>query len=709
MKNKSNRVNYYFYIIAFFISILYIFFYLSPSSYGIALNIFDVPNKPFIGEARPIRSDEWSIWTPYLQMTVNNNFERFYETPGYLIDLRGFNQLPLLDWMVIFKPLTWGFFLFSPARAFSIYHILVTLFFVFGWKSLIEKTILKGIEYGNVYAMLFSLILYFTGFVQYWLTTLGPILAFTPWLYISLISESKYSAFLTFYIAVVWLVSHTYPPIIIQSVYLGIIFILIHEKNWNLKILILKYWIKAIICILAVFVVFFYFKDVIKVLSETIYPGKRLSLGGDSSWQYWLSSFFPYLLINGYEQAWGPNICEVGGVVTYLPLFSLCFLDYKNSKEIFGNRIFFLLLSVFLFISLWMVVSFPEWFVKITLLYMSPAHRGVYLLGLSLNILSILFIIRGEIRFDLYRISIFSFLIILGYLISGYISGDSLIGKTYWELMLIPVLLVLFIFKKLNKLTLMLTMLFLSLAYTFNFNPLQSTKPIFDIINSSKTEEFNAYKNKDGWVIKADYPGAILSGIGVKSFTNVLIRPQLDFFRSIYPDMYSDKFNYIFNRYSHIQVSPVIKEPFNPHQDTIVIPIKDIQKEKIDHSSSLLENITLSNDINIINTADKGGSLDSISYDGKYLYLKGWVLSPENKILIITPNIKELSLVEATSAVRNDVVSVIKDRELKNSGFNILLENSMKDSRFCLVSYSDKYGYKILPSIKEEPRYGCDF
>lgn len=709
MIDYNKRINYYFYTIAFVISILYVSLYLSPSSYGIALDIFDIPNKPLLGEARPIRSDEWSVWTPYLQMAVNNNFERFYETPGYLIDLRGFNQLPLLDWMVIFKPLTWGFFLFSPERAFSIYHVLVALFFIFGWKKIIEKTILKGVEHRSIYSMLFSLTLYFTGFVQYWLTTLGPILAFTPWLYISLISESKYSVLFTFYVAIVWLVSHTYPPIIIQSVYLGIILILIYESSWNVKELISKYWIKAIFCALAVGIVFFYFKDAIKVVSETVYPGKRISLGGDSSWQYWLSSFFPYLLINGYEQTWGPNICEVGGVVTYLPLFSICFLDYRNLRDIFKNRIFVLLLSTFLFVSLWMVIAFPEWFVKVTLLYMSPAHRGVYLLGLSINILAFFCIIRGKLIFNWYRISIFSSLVVLGYFISSYISGKSLIDKSHWEIMLIPILFLLFSLNRLNRLTLMLSILSLSLIYTFNFNPLQSTKPIFDIINSYKTEELNSYKNENGWVVKEDYPGAILAGIGVKSFTNVLIRPQLDFFKSIYPDMPNDKFNYIFNRYAHLKVSSTILKPYNPYQDTVVIPIKDIQNEKSDTSLSTLQNVELSDDISLIKLADKGGSLDQIFYDGEYFQLIGWSLSPENKVWILTPNIMELSLMKANSVIRNDVVSAINDKELKRSGFNILLKSNVQNIKFCLVSYSDKYGYKMLPSIEDNPNYDCSF
>ena len=50
------------------------------------------------GFAQPDRSDEWALWTPYVQIAVNNGFARIEHISPYEADLRNFNALPLWDW-----------------------------------------------------------------------------------------------------------------------------------------------------------------------------------------------------------------------------------------------------------------------------------------------------------------------------------------------------------------------------------------------------------------------------------------------------------------------------------------------------------------------------------------------------------------------------------------------------------------------------------
>jgi hypothetical protein len=77
----------------------------------------------YLGHARFLRTDEWAMWTPYIQATVNNGFHRFNLTSIYGEDLRNFNIVPLWDWGLIFKPEMWSFFVLDPAWAFSIFHV----------------------------------------------------------------------------------------------------------------------------------------------------------------------------------------------------------------------------------------------------------------------------------------------------------------------------------------------------------------------------------------------------------------------------------------------------------------------------------------------------------------------------------------------------------------------------------------------------------
>lgn len=134
---------------------IYVVFALSPSSYGVALDLFGVEN-PGLFKERPIRSDEWAVWTPYTQMAVYNHFERFYDMSAYQIDLRNFNQLPLWDWALPFKPLTWGYFFLPPAYAFSLFYASMTVLFLIGWKKVIELLLPEQTESRSLIAIVFA-------------------------------------------------------------------------------------------------------------------------------------------------------------------------------------------------------------------------------------------------------------------------------------------------------------------------------------------------------------------------------------------------------------------------------------------------------------------------------------------------------------------------------------------------------------------------
>jgi len=112
---KQININHIYWLYAIWL-ILNVSFALSPSSYGMALDAFGIDYNTVFGLPRPIRSDEWAVWTPYTQMAVNNDFERYYQSGLYQIDLRNFNQIPLLDWSLVFKPLIWGYFILPALR-----------------------------------------------------------------------------------------------------------------------------------------------------------------------------------------------------------------------------------------------------------------------------------------------------------------------------------------------------------------------------------------------------------------------------------------------------------------------------------------------------------------------------------------------------------------------------------------------------------------
>lgn len=177
----------------------------SPSSYNLAFNFFEVENSaPVFGKPREVRSDEWLVITPLTQATVNNGFARYNHTSPYYEDLRSVYSMPIADWGLLFKPDMWLYRIVNPAYAFSFHHYASFALFIIGYALLFS---IIGIS--QVHACLLSLLLFFTGYVQYWWTALGPTFAIFPWLIVVLDWKVPwYLKLTTFYwIATSWILA----------------------------------------------------------------------------------------------------------------------------------------------------------------------------------------------------------------------------------------------------------------------------------------------------------------------------------------------------------------------------------------------------------------------------------------------------------------------------------------------------------------------
>lgn len=262
----------------------------------------------------------------------------------------------------MFKPLIWGYFILPSATAFSLYYALMTLFFVVGWEKVIARFI-GDVPHQKWLAVGFTLLMYFTGYIQYWWTTTGPLLAFAPWLILAVYNQSRWRYPIMFYIAACWLLSHTYPPIIVTLAYLAAGFIIADVKEWNKKLL-LDYAVKVVMCGAAAALVLYYYQDVMKVMSETVYPGKRVVPGGSVPLFMWLASILPFIAQSGYHELL-LNICEVGTGASFLPLLAICFVD--NKAQMLRHKQVYIWLILFALFTLWMLLPFPAILGKITL------------------------------------------------------------------------------------------------------------------------------------------------------------------------------------------------------------------------------------------------------------------------------------------------------------------------------------------------------
>ena len=690
---------------------IYGFFYLTPSSYGYALELFGMGGEGLVfGQPRPIRSDEWAVWTPYIQSVVNNDFGRYNELSMYHEDFRGFNALPIYDWAMLFKPLMWPFLIFEPARAFSFHHGLIIVTFLIGWKQLFQYLLNDKPYASNRAFILFSLTLFYSSFSQVWWTTLGPLLAMSPWLLLALFCWKRNSLiyyFGFFYIATVWLLSHTYPPIIISVAYFGLFLLIVHQLAFfkDLKRLLFT----SIACVGALAISYLYYAEIIQIVSDTVYPGQRVSLGGESSWRIWISAFIPYISHDNFSDIFNLNISEIGATSSLLPALALCFIRYENLVKVDYRVIFGLLTCITLF-SLWMLAPLPELFGKISLFSMVPGRRLLFVLGLSANYLAFYLILAVGVSLTKFRCALFSLIVLFCWLSPSLYTEVALFKKSGWELL--SILFIIFLYysnsfhlipKSRISLGVITISFLINFIYFFNFNPLQSAKPIFEVKDSAKVEELKLKQESDerGWLLEPGYPGALLSGVGLNSFTTVLIQPKLDFFRSIYPDMPSSEFNKIFNRYAHVNLHERYRT-YNPQPDVIRIPIDRVKG---------VENFSLFHDL-IQPAVESGGYIEDMHLQGNTLRVTGWMLS---ELPRLTVNFTFSRLLSYTNKNRDDVVNVYKDESLRRSGFTLYIELSnsavtkIKKDGICLVSDSDIYGVRMLGFIDQQNGFACKY
>ena len=279
----------------------------TPSSYGAFLEMLGAPQAgPVAGVARPIRADEWSVDTPQLQAAVRNGFRRVNQTSFYHEDLRSFIALPLRDWSLLFKPQLWAFFVLSPARAFSIYHALLLWAFLCGYYLLFRRLDMTG-----WLACAAALIVFFSGFTQFWWTTVGPLCGGLPWALLILLSPMAWwkKAILFAWVFPTWVFTYAYPVPLITLAWGALFLILAYQPSvlrspGNLAA------VGAGALALAL-VFFLYYGPLIRTMINTVYPGHRISTAGTTPMVVVLSEISPFLTfrLGDFHQFEGDNIC----------------------------------------------------------------------------------------------------------------------------------------------------------------------------------------------------------------------------------------------------------------------------------------------------------------------------------------------------------------------------------------------------------------
>ena len=681
---------------------LYTLLQLTPSSYGVALGLLGAPGEGLYAfTPHGLRADEWSVWTAYIQAAVNNDFGRVNATSAYGEDLRNFNGLPLLDWALIFKPQFWLFFIAPASWGFSFFHAFWLVAFLIGWRQLL---VAFGVNAAT--AIWATILLLFSSGVWMWWTSSGPLLAGLPW--ILLAAQSKLPSWvrlpLVCWLLVVWMLSHFYPPVIISLAFAGAMALLAYRPE-------VLHWRTLPVPLLsatgAIFLVLLYLWDPITAMTGTIYPGQRMDPGGAVSLVIYGSQFLPHLNVSGFRHLRGFNLNEVATVGSYFPLLLVVFVNYRRLATDFLVahrtdpqlvwRLVVLLTGVSL-ISIWMLAPVPAGIGRALLWDRVPPVRMIFALGILILLLALEGLRIARFMVDWSRLAIFCFILTGSWLYSVYVLDDHhhVELESFDDfLILIPLVAAVSVSRqqRIPSRIILIASAALSNLITFgHYNPIQSAQPIFDRPQTAVTEALRQIQavHPKNWLAVPGFPGAILNGYGYRSVSHVAITPQLDFFRGLFPDLHDEKFNFLFNRYAHVQVA-AIKAPFLPQRDVVTIPLARVAPPLPEPTVTIAKRAP---------KAKEGGFVHVEENSSTHFKLTGWglfdLLSPNRRMTLVSSAV--ITKATISTQIRPDVAHAMDDPRLLFSGFALEIHFADKKAiaPVCLITEDSTFGRHLL-------------
>lgn len=549
---------------------------LTPSHYGAAASILGLPHSgPVFGEAQPVRSDEWAVTTPYFQIAVANDLGPIDRISPYHEPLKGFFALPSRDWSMALKPDLWGFLVLPPAHAFALHYASLAFLMLAGFAIL-----LRQLGLSRNYAFGLSALIFASQFVQVWWSSNPSTFAWLPWPAVILMSRAPWPLRMaaTAFACAAWLVGQLYPPFQITGAFaLAALIAAFRPEALRLS---------RLAPVLAgaaagVGAAWLHYADLIPIMADTVYPGRRLSDGGGVPPLQLAAHLFPSLVTARFEPLplWPTNACEAAVLGSFLPLAVMTFCDHRALADwVRANGCGVLIwIAALAFAAAWMLLPIPGRLVPP--LAFVPPGRMLWAFGLLLTVGFGLAGGAAPWRLTWRRTAIFALLVVAGWFVSKRLMSSTPLAFGRFDLVAAPLMLAAALAHAVRPSwapcrRIAGTALLATALVTFGrFNPVQPAGPIFTKQSSPTVEAYRRYAAASpyGWVVIPGMYGSILNGAGVPAVNHTLLRPQLGFFREAFPRLEPKTFNQVFNRYGHI-VPANAAEPATPQADVVIVP-----------------------------------------------------------------------------------------------------------------------------------------
>ncbi|MDQ3015393.1 MAG: hypothetical protein M3R25_01530 [Bacteroidota bacterium] len=536
------------------------------------------PSRGIIaGTPRPIRSDEWQVYSSFILSQAAQDFPISNMALGAGNTPLTFN-LPTHHIVSAIKPALWGYYFIDLERAYSwhwnfkLFPFLIVSFlflmlltknhFVLSVTGSIWLFLSSAIQWWSIYTELFTwgmlsvialiYILYADRSLKILLASI--VLILSAYSYAMILYPAYQVPFAYFLLAILIGYLLAYKVRLVDS----------FRQNMMLRIGSLALVFAGV----GLFIFLFYqeTKDTISLLTNTVYPGKRSETGGDFSFAKMFADNFSWFMNEQkFPEVWG-NICELSSflMLSLIPTLILI-ADFFKKRKIDPVLLTLMILQFILFI--YIVIGFPPFLAKITLFSVSPSNRTFFIFGFINVIFTILFITRHQIVIlknnRITQIASLIILVLLAYLLNSLLNHQ--ISIYFSEVKVITATL---IFASLTWLTLQfhrdrlysysfIVLILLVVLPNIRVNPLSiGLAPYFENETYKAISEIRAKDPNAGWAVFGSIITAnFVKATGVNCFNGVQFVPPFEKLHILDSGMKSDS---VYNRFAHIGLTTMI-------------------------------------------------------------------------------------------------------------------------------------------------------
>ena len=550
-------------IIVFLVLVLFGFHGSSISIYNqvIQPNSFQEESNPIIGVSRTIRGDEWAVTTPTILSQTKNNFN----STSSILNAKTSN-ITLYPKIVsktlgaISTPNQIGF-LFLPvdqAFSFSWYFGYFLLFFSsFELLMLITKK-------NKVNSFIGAILITFSPVVQWWeawnIIAYGElaIVLFDKYLKSKKITSQILLSILIGYIGCCYIMC-LYPA---WQIPYGFLFLILsiwvgkeNKENCSLKKILVLIAIILITITVIVVPIFIESYDIYLLISNTSYPGKRLSTGG-YGWQNLFNYFVA--IFNSFSES--SNASEMSQFISLypIPIIMGIYYWYNNRKKYKKDFLLVGLTLLSILLTIWNYIELPTWLAKISLLFMSTPNRCAIVASFVCLLLLIYCLskyeeedLKSEAKFQNLIISILIVLFGIYIVNSNYADYVTSVMIVFDICVYIPIIfMILLNHKYINKIALFLLALltFITGACVHPLN--MGLKEIYNKPISKEIEKLEKINSTANWATigTAYFMPNYLVANGADTINSTNYYPNFD----LWDKLNLKKYENIYNRYAHL-------------------------------------------------------------------------------------------------------------------------------------------------------------